>query len=49
MDEKILLMDKIFIHQKHPQIEKCYLWIKESSSEKVQIKKTDNAHGRSHS
>ena len=35
MNEKILSMDKIFIRQKHPCIEKSYPWIKVSSIEKI--------------
>ena len=35
MDENIISMDKIFIRQKHPWMEKSYPWIKVSSMEKM--------------
>ena len=37
MDEKILSMDKIFICQKHPWMQKSYPWIKVSSMEKIMV------------
>ena len=35
MDDNILFMDKIFIIQNHPWMEKSYPWIKVSSLDKM--------------